>query len=253
MIRGRSTSDRQCLSLHTPIPAVLITGASRGIGAAAARLFAAAGYDLLLLARSAPELEALATELRASGRRVETCCVDLADTSAIAPALAALLERGLQPSVVINNAGAAYTGPLATMPVEQWQWLFQLNVTSVVQVCQAVLPGLRQQGGHIINVSSHAARNAFADWGAYCASKAALAAFSRCLAEEERSHGVRVSTLTLGAVNTPLWDTPTVHSSFDRRAMLAPERAAEALVSLAQQPASQIVEDITLMPAAGAL
>ncbi|MEY4297302.1 MAG: hypothetical protein RLZZ423_481 [Cyanobacteriota bacterium] len=235
-------------------PAVLITGASRGIGAAAARLFAAAGHDLLLLARSGPELESLATELRGLGRRVETLCVDLADAAAIAPALADLLGRGLEPGVVINNAGAAYTGSLAAMPLEQWQWLLQLNVTSVFQVCQAVLPGLRQRGGgHIINVSSHAARNAFPDWGAYCATKAALASFSRCLAEEERSHGIRVSTLTLGAVNTPLWDSATVHSSFDRRAMLAPERAAEALMSLAQQPASQIVEDLTLMPAAGAL
>ena len=241
------------MSLPFSPPAALITGASRGIGAAAARLFAANGYDLLLLARSTQPLEALASELRAGGQRVETCCVDLADPAAIAPALAELLGRGLAPSVVVNNAGAAYTGPLATMPVEHWQWLFQLNVTSVVQVCQAVLPGLRERGGHIINVSSHAARNAFPDWGAYCASKAALAAFSRCLAEEERSQGVRVSTLTLGAVNTPLWDSATVHSSFDRRAMLAPERAAEALLSLAQQPASQIVEDITLMPAAGAL
>jgi hypothetical protein len=61
-----------------------------------------------------------------------------------------------------------------------------------------------------------------------------------------------VSTLTLGAVNTPLWDSATVHSSFDRRAMLSTERAAEALVSLALQPASQIVEDLTLMPAGGA-
>jgi len=154
--------------------------------------------------------------------------------------------------VVINNAGAAYTGGLAGMPLELWQWLFQLNLTSVFQVCQAVLPGLRERGGHIINVSSHAARNAFPDWGAYCASKAALASFSRCLAEEERSNGIRVSTLTLGAVNTPLWDSETVHSSFDRRAMLSVERAAEALLSLAQQPASQIVEDLTLMPAAGA-
>ncbi|MFM2159030.1 MAG: hypothetical protein RLZZ124_1504, partial [Cyanobacteriota bacterium] len=63
----------------SPQPAVLISGASRGIGAAAARHFAAAGYDLLLLARSGPELEALATELRALGRRVETRCLDLAD------------------------------------------------------------------------------------------------------------------------------------------------------------------------------
>lgn len=234
-------------------PVALITGASRGIGAAAARHFAAAGYDLLLLARSTPELESLAAELRTGSRRVETARVDLADAATIGPDLAELLQRGLHPTVVINNAGAAYTGCLAEMPLERWQWLFQLNLTSVFQVCQAVLPDLRERGeGHIINVSSHAARNAFPDWGAYCASKAALASYSRCLAEEERANGIRVSTLTLGAVNTPLWDSETVHSSFDRRAMLSVERAAEALLSLAQQPASQIVEDLTLMPAAGA-
>jgi len=240
------------MAMAAPAPVALITGASRGIGAAAARQFAAAGYDLLLLARSAPELESLATELRQGPRRVETCRLDLVDPAAIAPALQELLGRGLTPTLLINNAGAAYTGALAEMPVEQWQWLFQLNLTSVFQVCQALLPVLRGNGGHIINVNSHAAHKTFPEWGAYCASKAALVSFSRCLAEEERSNGVRVSMLTLGAVNTPLWDSETVHSSFDRRAMLSPERAAEALVSLAQQPASQIVEDITLMPAAGA-
>ena len=231
----------------------LITGASRGIGAATARAFAGAGYHLLLLARSADQLEALAGELRTPLRQVETCCVDLSDAAAVAPALADLLGRGLSPSLLINNAGAAYTGALAEMSLEHWQWMLQLNLTSVFQVCQAVLPSLRQQGGQIINVSSHAARNAFSDWGAYCTSKAALASFSRCLAEEERQHGIRVSTLTLGAVNTPLWDSETVHSSFDRRAMLSPERVAEALLSLAQQPPSQVVEDVTLMPAAGVL
>ena len=234
-------------------PTALITGASRGIGAATARAFADAGFDLLLVARSTEALEQLAGELRSGGRRVETAAIDLAEPSGVAAGLQALLERGLQPSVVINNAGAAYTGSLAEMPIERWQWLMQLNLTSVFQVCQAVLPGLRERGGQIINVSSHAARNAFPDWGAYCTSKAALASFSRCLAEEERQHGIRVSTLTLGAVNTPLWDSETVHSSFDRRAMLSPERVAEALLSLAQQPSSQIVEDATLMPAAGVL
>ena len=231
----------------------MITGASRGIGAAAARAFAQAGYHLLLVARSQADLDALAAELRGHGQQVETTALDLADPSAIAPALEELLNRGLSPSGVINNAGAAYTGNLAEMPLDRWQWLLQLNLTSVFQVCQAVLPALRREGGQIINVSSHAARNAFPEWGAYCTSKAALASFSRCLAEEERQHGIRVSTLTLGAVNTPLWDSETVHSSFDRRAMLAPERVAEALLSLAQQPASQVAEDITLMPAAGIL
>lgn len=245
------------------MPVALITGASRGIGAAAARRFATAGFDLLLVARSTDQLEALAGELRAQGRQVQTAAIDLSEPSAVAAGIHELCSRGLTPSVLINNAGAAWTGPLAAMPLERWQWLLQLNLTSVFQVCQAVLPLLRRpersdavgeggNGGLIINVSSHAARNAFPDWGAYCASKAALQAFSRCLAEEERAHGVRVCTLTLGSVNTPLWDSETVDSSFDRRAMLPADQAAEALLVLAQQPPTQVVEDLTLMPTAGA-
>ena len=240
--------------------AVLITGASRGIGAAAAKAFAAAGFDLLLLSRPtaegkpSAELAALAASLRQGDRRVEIAGIDLADSSAIAPGLAELLGRGLVPRVVINNAGAAYTGALVEMPLDQWQWLLQLNVTAVFQVCQAVLPLLRSAGeGLIINVSSHAAHKTFPDWGAYATTKAAKVCFSRHLAEEERAHGIRVSTLTLGAVNTPLWDTETVHSDFDRHAMLDVGQVADALLVLAQQPANQVVEDLTLMPAAGAL
>lgn len=232
----------------------MITGASRGIGAAAARRFAAAGHDLLLVSRAGPDLENLAADLRSStGRQVETAAIDLAAPETIAPALAELCGRGLTPSLLINNAGAAWTGPLSEMPLDRWQWLLQLNLTSVFSVCQALLPHLRAAGGGlIINVSSHAARAAFPDWGAYCVSKAALQSFSRCLAIEERNHGIRVSTLTLGSVNTPLWDSETVTSSFDRHAMLAPEQAADALLYLAQQPPDQTVEDLTLMPAAGA-
>jgi short-subunit dehydrogenase len=233
--------------------AALITGASRGIGAATARRFAAAGFDLLLLARPSGELDHLEGELREGGCRVETTGVDLSEANAILPAVNELCSRGLTPAVLINNAGTAWTGSLAEMPLDQWQRLVQINLTSVFQVCQAVLPCLRACGGGlIINVSSHAARNAFSDWGAYCASKAALASFSRCLAVEERGNGIRVSTLTLGSVNTPLWDSESVHSCFDRRAMLSPEQAAEALLFLAQQPPTQVVEDFTLMPAAGA-
>jgi NAD(P)-dependent dehydrogenase (short-subunit alcohol dehydrogenase family) len=231
----------------------LITGASRGIGAAAARRFAAAGHDLLLLARPSEELETLAEELRSRGRRVETAGIDLSDPAAIEPGLEDLCSRGLSPSVLINNAGAAWTGALADMPLERWQWLLQLNLTSVFQVCRALLPRLRAAGGGlIINVSSHAAHQAFNDWGAYCVSKAALVSLSRCLAAEERSHRIRVSTLTLGSVNTPLWDSETVVSDFDRRAMLNADQAADALLYLAQQPPDQTVEDLTLMPAAGA-
>ncbi len=95
-------------------PAALITGASRGIGASAARAFAAAGYDLLLVARSGDSLEQLALSYAMTTCRVETATVDLADPTGIAAALEELLSRGLQPSVVINNAGAAYTGTWLT-------------------------------------------------------------------------------------------------------------------------------------------
>jgi NAD(P)-dependent dehydrogenase (short-subunit alcohol dehydrogenase family) len=236
------------------LPVALITGASRGIGAAAARRFAAAGFDLLLLARSSAELELLGAELRAAGRRVWAEALNLATPETIGPGLERLCAQAATPDVVVNNAGMAYTGPLVEMALEQWQALLQLNLTAVFQVCQALVPPMRANGGGlIINVSSHAAHHAFPDWGAYCVSKAALAALGRCLAVEERPHGIRVSTLTLGAVNTPLWDSETVDSSFDRRAMLDRERAADALLYLAQQPATQVVEDLTLMPAAGAL
>ena len=235
------------------MPVALITGASRGIGAATARRLATDGFDLRLVARSTGPLNELAAELRHGGSQVETCQLDLCDTAAIAPAISELCARGPVPEVVINNAGAAWTGSLAAMPLERWQWLLQLNLTSVFQVCQAVLPALREAGGGlIINVSSHAAHNAFSDWGAYCTTKAALVSFSRCLAAEERQHGIRVSTLTLGSVNTPLWDSETVDSSFDRRAMLSPDQVADSLLFLARQPRSQTVEDLTLMPAAGA-
>jgi len=207
---------------------------------------------LLLTARSADQLEQLSAQLSTKGVSVASAAIDLTQPDGIAAAMSGLLQQGETPSVLINNAGAAYTGDLLAMPIERWQWLLQLNVTSVMQVCSAVVPAMRENGGLVINISSHAARNAFPQWGAYCVSKAALASFTRCLAEEERSNGIRACTLTLGAVNTPLWDAETVQSDFDRRAMLSVDQAAETLANLALQPSNQLIEDLTLMPAAGA-
>ncbi len=234
------------------MPSVLITGASGGIGRSAAYAFAEAGWDLLLTSRSEASLQSLETDLQSTGQRIVYEAVDLTNPEEIAPGVATLLSRGLTPSVLINNAGAAWTGDLLAMPLDRWNWLMQLNLTSVFQMCAAVVPTMRPTGGLVINVSSHAARNAFPNWGAYCTVKAALASFTRCLAEEERAHGIRACTLTLGAVDTPLWDSPTVQSTFDRGAMLPVEQVAVTLLHLAQQPSTQIVEDLTLMPATGA-
>ena len=235
------------------MPTALITGASRGIGRRTAERLAAKGWNLLLISRSGDQLEELAQNCRSSGTTVACQSLDLTDPASIAAGVEDLLRQGEPPSVLINNAGAAYTGDLLAMPLERWQWLLQLNLTSVMQVCAAVVPAMRNNGGGlVINISSHAARNAFPQWGAYCVTKAALVSFTRCLAEEERSQGIRACTLTLGAVNTPLWDAETVQSDFDRRAMLSVDQAADALVSLVEQPTNQVIEDLTLMPAAGA-
>ena len=207
----------------------------------------------MLTARNRDQLQSLAAELRQrDGHSVEVESIDFTESQTIAPGLNSLVSRGQIPSVLVNNAGAAYTGELLEMPLDTWQWILQLNLTSVMQVCSAVVPAMRAAGGLVINVSSHAARNAFPQWGAYCVTNAALERFTRCLAEEERPNGIRACTLTLGAVNSSLWDAETVQSDFDRRAMLSIDQAAQALLHLAEQPTNQVIEDLTLMPAIGA-
>ncbi len=127
----------------------------------------------------------------------------------------------------------------------------QMNLTSIFQICSVMTPLMRQNKGLIINVSSHAARNSFSQWGAYCISKAALESFTKCLAEEERGFGIRACTLTLGSVNSELWDSDTVKSEFDRERMLSVNQVASQLLHLAEQPSTQVINDITMMPSAG--
>ena len=231
---------------------VLITGASRGIGRATAKAFADSGWDLLLISRSEDDLENLIKEIDNKKIEVFYKSIDLSNPKEISKGIGELMNNGLVPSVLINNAGVAWTGDLLSMPLEKWQWIMQLNLTSIFQVCSQVVPFMRKKGGLVINVSSHASRNAFPQWGAYCVSKAALASYTKCLAEEERKNLIRACTLTLGSVNSSLWDSDTVDMQFDRASMLSVEQVAFELLHLANQPINQIIEDITLMPSGGA-
>ena len=231
---------------------VLITGASRGIGRATAKAFADSGWDLLLLARSEDDLGKLVEEIENKKIKVFYESVDLSNPKNICNGIRELMKNRLVPSVLINNAGVAWTGDLLSMSLEKWEWIMQMNLTSIFQVCSEVVPLMRKKGGLVINVSSHASRNVFPQWGAYCVSKAALASFTKCLAEEERKNSIRACTLTLGSVNSSLWDSDTVGMQFDRNSMLSVEQVAFELLHLANQPSNQIIEDITLMPSGGA-
>ena len=231
---------------------VLITGASRGIGRTTAIAFANEGWDLLLISRSEENLESLVNEVENKKVKVFYKSLDLSHPHDISQGLIELMNCGLVPSVLINNAGVAWTGDLLSMPLEKWEWIMQLNLTSVFQICSEVVPFMRKKGGLVINVSSHASRNVFPQWGAYCVSKAALASFTRCLAEEERKNCIRACTLTLGSVNSSLWDSDTVGMQFDRDTMLSVDQVASELLHLATQPINQTIEDLTLMPSSGA-
>ena len=237
--------------LLTFLSTVLITGASRGIGRATAKAFADSGWDLLLIARSEDDLEKLVKEIDNNEVKVFYKSIDLNNPKNISNGIGELMSNGLTPSVLINNAGVAWTGDLLSMPLEKWEWIMQMNLTSIFQVCSEVVPIMRKKGGLVINVSSHASRNVFPQWGAYCVSKAALSIFTKCLAEEERKNLIRACTLTLGSVNSSLWDSDTVGMKFDRDSMLSVDQVAFELLHLANQPINQIIEDITLMPSGG--
>ena len=138
------------------------------------------------------------------------------------------------------------------MSLKKWQEIIQINLTSVFQICSLIVPRMRKNGGLIINVSSHASYNAFPQWGAYCVSKSALAMFTKCLREEERSNSIRACTITLGSVNTPLWDSESINSDFDRKSMLSSTEVSNTILYIAEQKESQLIEDLTLMPSGGA-
>ena len=156
--------------------------------------------------------------------------------------------------IIVNNAGMGYTNLLRETPLADWQQVINLNLTSVFQCVQGVLPQMRERKqGTIINVASIAATQAFPEWGPYSVSKAALLSFSKVLAVEERSNGIRVVAISPGSVNTPMWDTETVQADFERSAMLTPELVAQTILQAALLPAEAVIEDLTILPSAGTL
>ena len=229
-----------------------ITGATKGIGRSTAITFANAGWDLILLSRDLEMMEILRDELSDTQSKINLVKCDLSNENEIEKSVKESIIKYGCPSVLINNAGSAYNGNLVEMTLKKWQEIIQINLTSVFQICSLIVPQMRQNGGLIINVSSHASYNAFPQWGAYCVSKSALAMFTKCLREEERPNSIRACTVTLGSVNTPLWESESIKSDFDRSSMLSSTNVSNTILYIAEQPESQLIEDLTLMPAGGA-
>ena len=165
---------------------ILITGASRGLGAAAARAAAQLGANVVLTARSAADLEAVAEAVRRGGGQALAVPGDVGRPEDDEAVVARALERFGALDALVNNAGIlGPVAPLAEAQADAWTENWAVNVLGPVLLTRAALPHLRERRGRVINVSSGAAVSPVPGWGAYCLSKAAVTHLTRMIAAEE--------------------------------------------------------------------
>ena len=184
-------------------PVTLITGASAGIGAELARVFAANGHDLVLVARRADRLTALADEIAASGRpRPTVLTSDLEQRDAVAAIAAELSSRGLEPAIVVNNAGFGLSGAAAALDHDEQLGMIDLNVRALTELSLTFVDSLARHRGGILNVASIAAFLPGPGMAVYYASKAFVLSFSEALHRELSGRGIKVTALCPGPVAT---------------------------------------------------
>lgn len=217
--------------------AVLVTGASAGIGRAAALEYAARGRPVALLARRRERLEAIADSIRDSGGTASIHVCDVGDRASLRKAVAAA-EAALGPlGTCVANAGFGYLGPLATMGDEDVDRMLRVNLAGAIDTVRAVLPGMiRRRRGRIALVSSVLGKVSVPACALYCATKWALVGFARALRPEVAPFGVTVTTICPGRTSSEffdVWKVRTVLGWMNRRPQMShtPEAVARALVA----------------------
>jgi NADP-dependent 3-hydroxy acid dehydrogenase YdfG len=231
---------------------VLITGASSGIGAGIARELASAGATLMLGARRTDRLEALAEEIRSTGGRVAIRRLDVTDRADVAAfAEAARAEFG-RIDVIVNNAGIMPLSPMASMKVDEWDRMVDVNIKGVLHGIAAVLPEMTERGsGHIINIASIGALQVVPTAAVYCATKFAVRAISDGLRQERDD--IRVTCIHPGVVESELAATITDPAAAEamktyRAIALQPEAIGRAVRFAIEQPEDVDVNEIVVRP-----
>jgi len=222
----------------------VVTGGSRGIGLAIARRLLDAGGRVVItgtnestLAKAAAQLGGNALPVRADVRRFD-------EVEALFHAAVATFG-GVD--VLVNNAGVGAFEPVSSMSLDAWHTVLDTNLTGVFHCVRAALPHLRSRGGGwIINISSLAGKNPFPNGAAYCASKAALNAFSEALMQEVRHDNIRVAYVLPGSVRTEFMG----HAQGEADAWkLAPEDVAQVVADLVAHPARSLPSRVEIRPA----
>lgn len=233
-------------------PLAVVTGGSSGLGRAIASELAHAGFELHLLARSSGPLSQAVDELRSAGASAECSSVDLTDETAVLDFFRSLDQSGTAPQVWVNCAGVARFGEIARTTGEEWRQLLDLNLSGLFYCCRESAIRMSARGrGDIVNILSVAAHEPLTGAGAYCASKWGALAVTRILANEVRRQGVRVTAISPGAVDTPLWDD--LPHEFERREMLDPAEVARVVRQVVELPRSLYIDEVRIMPPRGML
>lgn len=217
--------------------AVMITGASSGIGEALAYRLGAAGAKVLLVARSLEKLEVIQQGIEAHGGRAFVYAADLSDAKDTERLVAAVLAEHGRVDVLVNNAGISIRRSVQKSyeRVHDFERTLELNFLGAVRLIMGFLPGMRAaKQGQILNVSTIGVQVNVPRYGAYIASKAALDAFSRVLAVEALKDGVKVTTIYMPLVKTPMMKSTTIYDAFPMRTA---DEAADLIVDgIVHQP-----------------
>jgi NAD(P)-dependent dehydrogenase (short-subunit alcohol dehydrogenase family) len=230
---------------------VLITGASQGIGLAIAHALAAEGCDVVITGRTASTLKKAATQLAQHKVQVLPVVCDVRDERAVEALMAAVKNKFRRLDILVNNAGVAHENlPVEKLPLSAWREVIDTNLTGMFLVTRAALP-LMKRGGSIVNNLSISAKRAFPGMAAYSAAKHGGLGFTKTLREELRSKGIRVIALLPGAADTAIWDS--FWPEAPRKKMMSAETVARTVVDALRLPDDSTVEELVIMPTAGAL
>jgi len=224
----------------------VITGAGRGIGAAIAAKLAALGAMAVLCGRTRGPLESTAAAISKAGGQAKILPFDVTDLRSVEAAAAHVEQTLHRIDILVNNAGVGgFGGPLHQLAPESWDQVLNTNLRGVYYAIRAFAPMMiRTRSGHIINISSLAGKNALPNGAAYAASKWGLNGLSYSVAEELRTHNIRVSVVCPGSVDTEL----SPHAGKDKAKMLQPADVAHVVAMLVTQAPQSFVSEVLLRP-----
>jgi len=236
------------MSTITPLSGqvAVITGAGRGIGAAVARKLASLGTTVVLCGRTLKTLETTASGISELGGQAAALECDVCDLGSV-QALAASVENKFgKIDILVNNAGVgSFAAPLHEMTPQAWEKVLNTNLRGVFYCIRSIAPMMIRAGtGHIVNISSLAGKNALPNGSAYAASKWGLNGLSYSTAEELRGHGIRVSVICPGSVDTEL----SPHTGKDSNKMLKPDDVAHVVAMLVTQAPQSFASEVLLRP-----